>query len=229
MQEPPHGSSSTEHLLEPLIPAARSRCRRSAHREKDLEEAVLHVPNRLVNSGVHACHAYSCSRVSLDSEPTCTTDLADEHEHVERAGLGQVHHDGEVHDAQAPAPATSSCGDLVQHQDQYAKAVQHQEDGQRARDEQQQHRSGRRDGRTPRDRASEPARSSRRARATRPTAAGQRLRAVLGSFFPLLSVNNLYEVLSTTPASTCGPRRADPRTHPPRRCRPTSQRTSREG
>ena len=108
MQEPPHGSSSTEHLLEPLIPAARSRCRRSAHREKDLEEAVLHVPNRLVNSGVHACHAYSCSRVSLDSEPTCTTDLADEHEHVERAGLGQVHHDGEVHDAQAPPPASSS-------------------------------------------------------------------------------------------------------------------------
>ena len=174
--------SSSTALPTPLIPAARSRSRRSAHRERDLEEAVLYVPNMLVNSGVHACHAYSCSRVSLDSEPTCTTDLADEHEHVERAGLGQVHHDGEVHDAQAPAPATSSCGDLVQHQDQYAKAVQHQEDGQRARDEQQQHRSGRRDGRTPRDRASEPARSSRRARATRPTAAGQRLRAVLGSF-----------------------------------------------
>ena len=170
--------SSSTALPTPLIPAARSRSRRSAHRERDLEEAVLYVPNMLVNSGVHACHAYSCSRVSLDSEPTCTTDLADEHEHVERAGLGQVHHDGEVHDAQAPAPATSSCGDLVQHQDQYAKAVQHQEDGQRARDEQQQHRSGRRDGRTPRDRASEPARSSRRARATRPTAAGQRLRAV---------------------------------------------------
>ena len=71
------------------------------------------MPNRLVNSGVHACHAYSCSRVSLDSEPTCTTDLADEHEHVERAGLGQVHHDGEVHDAQAPAPATSSCGGVA--------------------------------------------------------------------------------------------------------------------
>jgi len=175
--------SSSTALPTPLIPAARSRSRRSAHRERDLEEAVLYVPNMLVNSGVHACHAYSCSRVSLDSEPTCTTDLADEHEHVERAGLGQVHHDGEVHDAQAPAPATSSCGDLVQHQDQYAKAVQHQEDGQRARDEQQQHRSGRRDGRTPRDRASEPARSSRRARATRPTAAGQRLRAVLGSSF----------------------------------------------
>ena len=47
--------------------------------------------------------------------PGCTADLADEHEHVERAGLGQVHHEGEVHDAQASAPASSSLGDHARH------------------------------------------------------------------------------------------------------------------
>ena len=56
------------------------------HREKDLEEAVLHVPNKPANSGVHARHTSLSSRVSLESTPACTTDLADELEHVERAG-----------------------------------------------------------------------------------------------------------------------------------------------
>jgi len=75
-----------------LNPAARSQRRRSAHREKDLEEAVLHVPNiKPANSGVHARHTSLSSTVSLESTPACTTDLADELEHVERAGLGQVH------------------------------------------------------------------------------------------------------------------------------------------
>ena len=85
------------------------------HREKDLEEAVLHVPNKPANSGVHARHTSLSSRVSLESTPACTTDLADELEHVERAGLGQVHHDGAVHDEQAPAPASSSHGACAGH------------------------------------------------------------------------------------------------------------------
>ena len=72
MQEPPHGSSSTEHLLEPLIPAARSRCRRSAHREKDLEEAVLHVPNRLVNSEDQAHQLALCRSMWIVCSPACT-------------------------------------------------------------------------------------------------------------------------------------------------------------
>jgi hypothetical protein len=38
-----HRSSRTARLPAPLNPAARSRRRRSAHREKDLEDAVLHV------------------------------------------------------------------------------------------------------------------------------------------------------------------------------------------
>ena len=36
------------------------------------------------------------------------SDLADEHEHVERAGLGQVDRDGAVRDRQAPAPASNA-------------------------------------------------------------------------------------------------------------------------
>jgi len=73
-----------------------------------------------------------------EAEAEADTDLADEHEHVERAGLGQVHHKGAVEDGQAAAPASSNHG---------ATAVQHKADGQQARDEQQQQRSGRREGR----------------------------------------------------------------------------------
>ena len=40
-----------------------------AHREKDLEEAILHVQGKLANSGGQAHHTYSCSRVSLDCKP----------------------------------------------------------------------------------------------------------------------------------------------------------------
>ena len=43
------------------------------------------------------------------------TDLADEHEHVERAGLGQVHHEGAVQDGQAAAPASSNHGACAGH------------------------------------------------------------------------------------------------------------------
>ena len=41
-------------------------------------------------------------------QPSLHSDLADEDEHVERAGLGQVDHDGAVHDRQAPTPASSN-------------------------------------------------------------------------------------------------------------------------
>jgi hypothetical protein len=43
------------------------------------------------------------------------TDLADEHERVERAGLGQVHHEGSVQDGQAAAPASSNHGAFAGH------------------------------------------------------------------------------------------------------------------
>jgi hypothetical protein len=72
------------------------------------------VPKKPANSGVQARHT-SSSRVSLESTSACTTDLADELEHVERAGLGQVHHNGAVHDEQAPAPASSSHGACAGH------------------------------------------------------------------------------------------------------------------
>jgi hypothetical protein len=41
-------------------------------------------------------------------QPSLHSDLADEDEHVKRAGLGQVEHDGAVHDRQAPTPASSN-------------------------------------------------------------------------------------------------------------------------
>ena len=108
-------SSSIAHLPSPLMPAARSLRRRVAHQSKDLEEAVLQMCNMLANSKDQAHHTCSCSRFSLGCTPGRTADLADEHEHVERAGLGQVHHEGEVHDAQASAPASNSLGDHARH------------------------------------------------------------------------------------------------------------------
>ena len=45
-----HSSGSTARLPAPLTPATRSRHRRSTHQWKDLEEAVLHMPNKLDNS-----------------------------------------------------------------------------------------------------------------------------------------------------------------------------------
>ena len=101
-------SSSTARLPTPLIPAARSRSRRSAHRERDLKEAVLHVPNMLVNSGGEARYMSLCIMVSLGVCASLAINLADELERVERAGVVQMHHDGVVHDGQAPPPASSS-------------------------------------------------------------------------------------------------------------------------
>ena len=52
-------------------------------------------------------------------QPSLHSDLADEHEHVvkhvEQAGLGHVHHEREVLDAQASAQASSSLGDHARH------------------------------------------------------------------------------------------------------------------
>ena len=56
-------------------PAAWSRRRRSAHSEKDLEEAVHQVPNKPANSGVHARHTSLSSRVSLESAPAFSLSL----------------------------------------------------------------------------------------------------------------------------------------------------------
>jgi hypothetical protein len=50
-----------------------------------------------------------------EAEAEADTDLADEHEHVERAGLGQVHHKGAVEDGQAAAPASSNHGACAGH------------------------------------------------------------------------------------------------------------------
>ena len=100
--------SSSTALPTPLIPAARSRSRRSAHRERDLKEAVLHVPNMPVNSGGEARYMSLCIMVSLGVCASLAINLADELERVERAGVVQMHHDGVVHDGQAPPPAGSS-------------------------------------------------------------------------------------------------------------------------
>ena len=58
--------------LSPLMPATRSRRRRSAHQWKDLEEAVLHMPRKLDNSEDQARHISSCSRMQLVCSPACT-------------------------------------------------------------------------------------------------------------------------------------------------------------
>jgi len=62
---------------------------------------------QLANSGGQARHTRLCSKLPLECKPAITTDLVDEHEHKERAGLGQEHHDEAVHDGQAPASASS--------------------------------------------------------------------------------------------------------------------------
>jgi hypothetical protein len=63
---------------------------------------------KLANSGGQVRHTYLCIRVPLDCTPAITTDLADEHvEHDERAGPGQVRHDGAVHDRHQLQPAAA--------------------------------------------------------------------------------------------------------------------------
>ena len=92
---PRHSSSSSgkAHLPAPLVLAARSRRRRSAHRKEDLEEAVLHVQNQLAKSGGRARHICRCRKLSVLVVPASHNRLADEAGHDDRAGLGLGHHD----------------------------------------------------------------------------------------------------------------------------------------
>ena len=163
-------SSRPARLPAPLTPAARSLRRRTAHQSKDLEEAVLQMCNMLANSKDQAHHTCSCSRFSLGCTPGRTADLADEHEHVERAGLGQVHHEGDVHDAQASAPASSSLGDHARHPHIPPHWCISKQMASNALDEQQHQHGGRREDRTHHDRARVLASPPRATRATRPTA-----------------------------------------------------------
>jgi hypothetical protein len=55
----------------------------------------------------HACDLL-VQQDAAGVQPSLHSDLADEDEHVKRAGLGQVEHDGAVHDRQAPTPASSN-------------------------------------------------------------------------------------------------------------------------
>ena len=80
-------------MLAPLVLAARSRRRRSAHRKEDLEEAVLHVQNQLAKSGGRARHICWCRKLSVLVVPASHNRLADEAGHDDRAGLGLGHHD----------------------------------------------------------------------------------------------------------------------------------------
>ena len=101
-------SSSLARSPAPLTPAARSRRRRSAYQSKDHEEAVLQVWNTSANSEDHVQQLALCRRMLMWMQPSLSSDLVDEREHVERVGLGSVDRDGAVHDRQAPAPANSN-------------------------------------------------------------------------------------------------------------------------
>ena len=96
-------ASSSEPAPTSRTPIERSRGGRSPRAEQAGQLRRPSSPARLVQHGV------DCVQPSLHS------DLADEHEHVERAGLGHVHHEREVLDAQASAPASSSLGDHARH------------------------------------------------------------------------------------------------------------------
>ena len=91
------------HAPTSRIPIERSRGGRSPRAEQAGQLRRPSSPARLVQ------HDVDCVQPSLHS------DLADEHEHVERAGLGHVHNEGEVLDVQASAPARSSLGDHARH------------------------------------------------------------------------------------------------------------------
>ena len=108
--------------------------------------------------------------------------LADEAGHVDEAGTVLGHHDGAVHDVEAPAQASSQHKTACDNTASCARFAEYKEVVQQARDEQQQQRSGQRDGRTPHGRAQELAHPSRRARATRSLPAASH-RAALVTFF----------------------------------------------
>ena len=83
-------------------------------------------------------------------QPSLHSDLADEDEHVERAGLSHAHHEREVLVAQAPAPASSSIGDPARHPQIAPHWCSSKQMASIALDEQQQQHGGRRDEMTAR-------------------------------------------------------------------------------
>ena len=62
--------------------------------------------NTSANSEDHVLQLALCRRMLMWMQPSLSSDLVDEREHVERVGLGSVDRDGAVHDRQAPASAS---------------------------------------------------------------------------------------------------------------------------
>jgi len=135
----------------------RSRGGRSPHAEQAGQLRRPSTPHLLVQQD------------AVGVQPSLHSDLADEDEHVERAGLVQVDHDGAVHDR----TGTNTCQQLACCMCWTAPccaiAEHHHAVGQQAHDEQQQQRNGRREGCTHHGRAHALAPPPRATRAPRPT------------------------------------------------------------
>ena len=110
------------------------------------------------------CSCRIARKLSCLVVPARHNRLADEAGHDDRAGLGLGHLDGAVHALEGPAQASTAACAALQCCSCCATVVEHKEGGQQAHDEQLQQRSGRREGRTPQDRAHEPTPSTRAAR-----------------------------------------------------------------
>ena len=101
-QQQPSSSAGAAHASNsepaPTIrtPVERTRGGRPPHAEQAGQLRRPSAPHLLVQQD------------AVGVQPSLHSDLADEDEHVERAGLGQVDHDGAVHDRQAPTPASSN-------------------------------------------------------------------------------------------------------------------------
>jgi len=89
-------ASNSEPAPTIRTPMERSRGVRSPHAEQAGQLRRPSTPHLLVQQD------------AAGVQPSLHSDLADEAEHVKRAGLGQVEHDGVVHDRQAPTPASSN-------------------------------------------------------------------------------------------------------------------------
>ena len=101
-QQQPSSSAGAAHASNsepaPTIrtPVERTRGGRPPHAEQAGQLRRPSAPHLLVQQD------------AVGVQPSLHSDLADEDEHVERAGLGQVDHDGAVQDRQAPTPASSN-------------------------------------------------------------------------------------------------------------------------